>query len=516
MRIVQDTAGKLTLINDNESPLDWSVSVFEKTRFNTVDDPFREINSYWAWLTPSRRQRIWEIYQQIWTIFQDFQPGIDILDRPVDSHLVDLDKIAGSVTTLVEELYNHMPLHEIDTWLQHYGRIKYPENLKDVLDSDDISPDKTYLRADYHGLVVLTIALRPMVPIWGEYVNYIKKEVGTSYKEFYSLFLISKTHLVNSAPMLRLQRYIEANIPRDTDTAAAIIKGLPSSQLPDWLLALVLVRRLALGEVDAAEDRGSIISNVYGFISRTLMDLDKKFGGVREKYPEKDGDDGDDGSSKLEFFKMKEPLTAAQRQTVAVYTEFPHQMARHLDPTIPKELVDRCMGYAFNGTLKPFQDVQKRIIQLTLRRLVSSKAILSLNRQELTRAAVVVQAALIHWGFDLLAVLLTASPYENEDMVYTSQGRAKISPASADKLGEIYPWLQEGGNRKINIGVTGIQKMVAEWNSQSWLPTTPLNLYDGNLVKLNSIRCLELQPGHDQPTLGEQLARLAIRVNSEI
>lgn len=515
MRIVQDTAGKLTLMNEDSSKsLDWSVSVFEKTRFNTVDDPFREINSYWAWLTPSRREKIWEIYQKIWTIFQDFHAPIDMFERS-GGDMIDLDKITSNVTSLVEELYELMPLHEVDTWLQHYGRIKYPDNLKEVLDSDDISPDKTYLRTDYHGLVVLTVGLRPMVPIWGEYVNYIKKEVGTSYKEFYSLNLISKTHLVNSAPMLRLQRYIEANIPRDTDTAAAIIKGLPSSQLPDWLLALVLVRRLALGEVDAAEDRGSIISNVYGFISRTLMDLDKKFGGVREKYPEKDGDDGDDGSSKLEFFKMKEPLTAAQRQTVAVYTEFPVQMAKHLDPTIPESLVERCMELSFSGPLKPFQDVQKRVIQLTLRRLVSPKAILSLNRNELTRAAVVVQAALIHWGFDLIAALLAARPYENGETVYTSQGRAKMSPATFDKLSEIYPWFQEGGNRKTNIGVASIQKMVTEWNSQSWLPTTPLNLYDGNLVKLNSIRCLELQPGHDQPTLGEQLARLAIRVNSE-
>jgi len=514
MRIVSENPNLILVSPDGNHTLKWSVAVFKKTRFSSVDDPFREVNSYWESLPLERQQRLWIVYQRIWNIFRDHKLGeIESYNLPTGT-LPDVTTLIKLLEPEIKRLYDLMPLHEIDNWLNDHGSVKYPDNLKVELDSEDISIDKTYLKEDYHGLVILTTALRPMVPIWGEFVNIINKEAGTAYKEYSALRLLFQSYIVTCEPMVRLQRYIEASITREVDTAAAVVDRISTSDIPDWLLGLVVVRRMALGEVDADDERGNIISNIYGFIYHTLKELDKKFGGVKEKYPENRDEDGEDGS-KLEFFKMKEAMTAGDRASFIVYTENTDNMRRHVDPTIPKDLVEACLEGVRDLATFAVEPVRIKLIQIVMQDPVSAGAIPNLSKVALIDIMGVAQAALIHWGFDRLAVLLTALPYFPEDgSVTVSQGRSKIPQNLVGKLGEIFPYtLQDGGNRQTNIGVSSIQAMIAQFNDSAWQLTTSVELFNSSKVKLDSARCISLQESADQPTLAAELAMLVIKTS---
>ena len=72
--------------------------------------------------------------------------------------------------------------------------IHIPVRLEDTFVHSDERPmtrDKTYTKPDYVKLIGLTLALRPMIPIWGEFIERTHKETGTSFKEYYAYLLMA-------------------------------------------------------------------------------------------------------------------------------------------------------------------------------------------------------------------------------------------------------------------------------------------------------------------------------------
>lgn len=510
--------------NGSES-LPWPIVVFEKTNLRTVLDAFGKINQYWAWLPQERRVKIWGVYREIWMIFQEISTTPEVL-RAGALAKSTLKQLIEATAPLIKELYDLMPLSELETWVERHGQIRHPDTLKEELDAEDTVPDKTYLKADYQGLVVLTIALRPMVPIWGWFLSLVQKETKTTYKEYKAMGLLSQASLITSQPVLRLRRYIEATIGTspswDDKMAAAILDGLSSADLPDWILGLVMVRRMALGEVDAGDTRGSIISNIYSFIFYTLRELDKKFGGVKEKNPQKGDDDPMQDQSRLEAYNKAEDLSAGDRADFGVYAENPLGMARDMDPTIPEDLVAECVKHARLQDTRPVEEVQLRLMTWVLCSGRNDKGLPSQAMNYVTKrynalmnCMGVTQALLLHWDLPLLAAIVTAAPMAIEDGVMTdTMGLAKITPRYMEQLQKLYPYVLPEGGTKGNPAVVEIQQVVGLLNEVPWVCTLPdnmLNQYPA--IELDMLGRIRLHPHQDPTSLGDRLARLVILIN---
>ena len=465
MQIQQIDTATCAVVADDGRQLLWNIGVFERTKMKDVDDIFSECNGFLQSLSPSERDRVFDLYVQM---------------REHLSTLTELKPLENALKSCVTQIYQIIKVDEVERWIKLFGNVRYPNDLLTVHNPDDPRPDMTYLRSDYDGLVVLTASLRFMVPIWGELIRMIKNETGNEYKEFVAMKILGASSIMVCEPMERLIRYIESSVPADIDNAAAIVDGLSSEDIPDWLLSKVLIRRMAVGEIDAIEDRGHIISNVYGFVNNQIKDIDRKFGGTTKKYPDT-LDETDDGGSLLELYKVKQPMTTGEIQTFVVFTEDVVNMAQHIDPTVPPELVLICCQNILRHETMEITEQHVVLVQWVTHLIMSPHAIPCINKKALLRCMGVVQAILWHWGYRELAFLATAEaiPLKPGEMSFVT-GSNRIPQELIDQLNEIYPYTVEetGSSRRKNAVINTIVEFSHNYRAQysGWIARAPIEL----------------------------------------
>src|SRR5690606_22049939 len=99
-----------------------------------------------------------------------------------------------------------------------------------LTDYGDKPQARTYLRDDYRELVIFALALRPMVPIWGEYIRTSGDIAGNVYKEYAAMRLMINSWPSKCKPRERLLEYLENLIPRDPKNNSAIWSGLGTTE----------------------------------------------------------------------------------------------------------------------------------------------------------------------------------------------------------------------------------------------------------------------------------------------
>ena len=456
----------------------WDVSAYARTsdRAASLDTAkmFEEINGYWASLAPERQKSIWDVYQDI----------KNILDTNYELSAIHL-----KVQKSVKRLYDLMPLLEIQKWFHFHSRVRIPTTLKEQYGPQD-PQDRTYLRGDYVDLVVLCVALRPMVPIWGEYISNTKRETGSTFKELMALSLLSQCYLVHSTPFNRIKAFIEASVKHSMDqgpSATAVLGGMGSTELPDWVLALTMVRRLAVGEISAPDDTSHIITNVYQYINNTLKSMDRKFGGkfggkVSEKMQPTSGGE-EDKTSVVEMYKVKQEVSDGDLVIVNVYTELVYEMALKVEPDIDMTRVTQCLQASKALENLPIQPHQITLVQWVMATCLPARGIPLLTKPALLRSIAVTQAVLWHWGFFDLAAMVSASPLPNVRgvMVAMMESRGRIPKEYMAQLEELYPhYQQQRGKqttaRQLNVAARAVDAFCELVTRDDWQLHVPADL----------------------------------------
>jgi hypothetical protein len=513
MRIEQPSINTCRVINDDGDYIDWNVAIFNHTRFKTVDAPFRDINRYWSCLSTQRKKLIFNCYKDI----------KEVLDRVslFGEDRVNVKQLSNELPAKVASLYNLMPLEEIEQWSNKFSQVQFPTGLKIQHEEDDKLPDKTYLVSDYKGLVILTLTLRPMVPVWGEYVRLIQKQTGTLFKEYVGIKLINHTQIIHSEYYKRLDRYINACVTNDVETRGAVVAGISKSEIPDWLMSIVIIRRLSVGEIDASEETGNIITNIYGFVASTLDGLNKKFGGVREKYPEdKVGEDGETGSV-IEGFRPKQQASAGDIMIFNVYADNTFKIVKDIDPTVPDDLIELCMESSKCLRTLNVTNLHQVLVQWVLAEVISPQAVLSLNREPFISSVAATQAILIHWGFYVLAGLLNSKGLLPDGNTAIINPTFRISSDLIDELNIYYPYSFNSSGKAVNPASNSIYNVVKNYiDCYIWecLLSDDLLHYiqnkpNNNLVIKGGARIFLLQ---GEIRIPDQLAMLVIKLNKTL
>jgi hypothetical protein len=426
----------------NEPMLAWDARNYDRSGQSDVGalpdalDPdkygriFADINAFWASLPQERQDAIWEVYKQIHNVLMTNYDSTSIL---------------GKLQVLVKQLYDYMPIADIKHWMLFHSGIRVPATVKSEYGPDD-SPVRTYLTADYQDLIALSIAVRPMVPIWGEYIGRTKTEFGTTYKELWAMKLLYHTNLIVSDQIRRLQAYIEASMDRPDQQAssfAAIMGGLGTTEQPEWLLATSVVRRISVVPLGNSQEEGAnIIANVHQYITNSLRSMDRRFKGrITEKtQPSASGEDPNNISS-AEMYKVKQQISDGDVVTLNVYTENVWDMAAKVEPDMPRDLIERCIAAV--RALEPLaiQPHQVTLAQWVMTPALPEQTIQQLTKPSLLRVLAVTQATLWHWGLYDLAALVTAEPLSmgSDLMIGVLESRGRIPKELMDTLVVLFP-----------------------------------------------------------------------------
>lgn len=480
--------------------LPFNVKLLNKSKLHEPGkDLFLEINQYLNTLDQHTQYEMFKQYEEIRDL-RDNSIGVSFNAQQKES------------TDIVTEIYRLLDLDKLAAFART-AQISYPDGLQDRNSeraaNSNINANINYYRDDYEGLVVLVLALRPMIPIWGEYISINKEAAGTHYKEFRAMKLIGKSSLNYSPYMERLRRYITewrttGNNRNMLTDDIAVLDGISSDDLTDYILSLILVRRLSLCNIHATSKENSIISSVYSYLKSKLSEAANTFK-TNKKYDDGAGRESGEEMSILEKYKISSKLTHGDRTFLKEYVNHPTQVALALESDVDLFVLDECLRVNHSLNLQ-VADHQRLLTQWVTNRAFPAQGIYELSKIEVINLMSVAQTLLIQWEMYELAILITGG-IQPDSISIAGSSRVNLRDDLLRELDRIYPYHKSNPRQqdKPNVAHDVINKLYNDLSSKTFIINPTPTLMDRANVKEGLYSCPR--------SLVDNLAELFIKIN---
>lgn len=482
--------GQLVIRHGTEE-LNWFAGNYDQPAFTEPENLFYHINDYWKTLPDSRQQQIFDLYKEA---------------HEVLNTVPNFGRMMVRLQDVVERLFIQHPKAELSYYLRTRNNVCLPSTLPD---SYGVNPEeRTYLRSHYHGLTVLVLALRTMVPIWAEFIRVVRAD-AMERKEILAMRVIANTwvagepgedgEVIPDPDMDKLRRMVNAMAENAITPLVAVIHSVGSEQFSEWLFAMTVIRRVAIGELSRTNNNINIVSMVYKTIMVAVDKGGKNFGkngDIREKNPSMSSRDGEDNTSIVESYKSRQDISPGDLLVYSVYAEQLRRLAEAIDETLPDEKLKLCYENLDRARVNGELTYHKH--QTILANWVLSKAFPASSDRHLEAAAtfnafVVTQALLWHWGFPNLAVMMTVSARPRSDIGLSeaSEFRSRTTGENLRKLAVIYPYYRpagKGGERKPgdNFATVAIEQYNQLLSLSAWYNLAPEALLNESSVIVNN------------------------------
>lgn len=429
--LLTSIGSKALVLEHNGEQLEFSTSGFLNP--NRLDRVIRDINDYWSRIPAQRVQLIFDIYKDIHRKLEDID---------------DINRLNRSLIPDLEELLKQHPEHECLLWIEKHSNVKITREIKEFYDSG-FPKEITYIRSEYKDLLALVLRSRVLLPIWSVYVAKVKEEYGVAFKEYLAASLLESTDYIDSVGYERLYVYIRHHVSAAQRSMASVLANLGSVEVPDYVIAMAVVRKLTTCELpneNEPDEAVNLVATLYNFITSTVEGLDNKFdGAVRNKLPAEGSDDSNpDNTSLAEGYKARASISEGDVELFSVYLDKRQRAATKIDSTIPKDLIEECWSTLIQSSTYQPQPCQFTLVQWVISKSgLSPQAIPHLDYDALMNAIAITQATLVHWGFPDLALLVTALAKETpSDVIYGTRSL----PPTAEQLAQLqvlFPYHQQ-------------------------------------------------------------------------
>ncbi|MNU19679.1 hypothetical protein D3C71_79120 [compost metagenome] len=457
----------------NGQEITWSVALLEKTSYKGEFDIFEQINGFWKHQPAAVQDKIFDVYQRIRNVY----------DATWDTS----SELTRALYPLVAELFTYHELPAVRHWVDFHSTIATPETLKDTFKESYEQPgtrERTYLKEDYRNLVVLTVALRAMVPVWGEFISLTYRENGTTLKEYYAFRLLAHANVMKSEAMERLRVYVEHSLPADKSKAAAILGGISSEDFPTWVLGLVVVRRLTVGDVRGMDPQTTLITLIYKYIHSRVKSHDNSFIGlVKEKSVEGgSSQEGENNLSKLEGYKVKQDIPAGDIVALEYFMQDVHGLAARVCPDMDPALLQQSLTSIQALEKEQIREPQMLLTQWIMSKAVPPRGLRLVSKKQCLDAMAITQAALWHRGHLELAALVSAIAQTNDHGELQQGGvdsRARIPKETIEELHELFPYPRRPSGKSAKVGrqnspgQVAVENMAELFSECDWRLTLP-------------------------------------------
>ena len=456
---------RMVLEHNNQS-IYWDISAYDKKSFLRFD-VCQHINEFWARLHPARQEKIFQIYYRIREIYEE---------------VYDVTALIKEISCHVVELFNEHPVEEINRWIDFHSDIIIPtKNIEEEYIASDEKPgsrEKTYLRSDYKELVGMSMVLRIMVPIWGEFIFRTKKETGTQFKELHAFQLIMHTWLPQCNAYEKLRTYIVHNIQNDKPVLNIVISGVGTEDFPDWLLSMVIVRRLCIGDIRGVSVDSSLVTFIFNYVNQKVTGAAGGNFATMVKGKSLDTAVTDEhNASRLEGYKIKLKLPIGDLAILEHYLSNPYIVAKKLNPNINLEFLEESLHNCQLLQHEQLQPCQVALAQYVIKPVIPPRALTHLNKVCVINAIAVAQTALWQAGHKQLAALISAVPTKNdmEMLVSSIDSKARIPKELAEQIDKLFPYTRLAASRRktkaVNNVIQAIDELSAMFGQRDWIIT---------------------------------------------
>lgn len=453
-------------LEHNGEQLLFSISVFGRQCFTDEFDVFDQINTYWEQLPKEHQDNIFQVYK-------DIQFGFDNIWNQIELTAYLCDKVK-----LLVELHNLDNLHD---WVAYKSNIIIPHTFDvDYNHSIDnnTSREKTYTRSDYVKLVTLSLTLRIMIPVWGEFISKIRQDSGTQFKEFYAFQLIRESTLLHSIPLNKLGVYIEHMLGADKNNANNTLSGISSEDFGFWLLSLVSVRRLCVGDIRGNDPKANLITFIYKFIIQKIRNTDNNVENmVKPKTIDDKGNGEENKTSTLERYKIKSNISLGEivelEHSIFNIEETVYKLTSNLDP----DLLNRSIQTSKILINEKILDPQMTLLRLVFKPVISPRGLMYLTKPSIVQALGALEAVLWARGHKYLALI--ASSYANisdkEMIISPVDSKIRVPKQLSEDLNKLYPYTRNIKSAKeykqVNLAAKSVDLLTDNLMMYSWKPT---------------------------------------------
>ena len=456
--------------------IDFQVSVFGKGAMiaeDEVDDidlsteVFHYLNFYWAGLPEADQDKIFDIYFRMKEILT------------LSYTVADMNENLARATA---ELMDMHKTDKMQLWLSFNSGIVIPSAfLPDYVPNMDNNStrEKTYTRSDYVELVALSLALRCMIPIWGEYIASTRRSYGNYYKEFWAYMLLKYSAVSHSLAVNKLRIYIENILNQSKDDSEKLMNVLPTEDYPQWLLSLTVVKKLCIGDISgnyAKDPTYNLVKYLYKFLMQRIKSPDADHANRIQKNRLEDIGRENKGTV-LERYRMKTNLSPGEVVELEYSVEDLPYVASRLTSLLTEELFTSAQKTVQQLHDHQITDVQVLILSWVLKPVISPRGIPYLNRNVIIQLIGVLQSVLWARGHKYLALLVSSFPrISDEKYVLAPQSsKDKIPKELSDQLELIYPFSKPIGRvttgKVSNYALEAIDQVVSALVANSWVPT---------------------------------------------
>jgi hypothetical protein len=458
------------IIEHSGETLEFDVNAFQKKALENHDISTL-VNDYWASLPDYQQQKIFDIMSKIRNTFEQVS---------------DTSGLIISLMPMVKQLYEEHDLRRMHEWVLLRPDVIVPDRFETVYEQTYDKPftrERTYTKSDYLSLVVLALALRPMVPIWGEFIMRTEKESGNDFKEYNAFMLLKQTHLLESAAMIKLQQYIQGNLLDEKPMLNVVVAGISDEDYPTWLLASVVVRRLSIGDLRGVEQNTNLVITIHNDLSqKNSATGGSNFGDpIRKKVFEGD-DKNEHGISRLENYKIKATHPQGDIEAIKHFMKDPFAVGKRLlkdfDPGLLVQFLESSKALE-NAQLWPGQI---GLLQWVMAPVIPPRGVYHLDKVTTIRTFAVAQTYLWQHGHEQLAALLTAlnTPDISSFHQMGMGSMARISNDQREELEQLFPFNQISVRRRQTVppnrAAQAIDSLAYDFNARDWILTLPATM----------------------------------------
>lgn len=427
--------------NVNGEQIDFDIMVYKQAKINQVIDVLSPINRYMETMTNAQLAELFSLYLAA----KDILLSVEVVEY-TDKRL----------TEVVRQILDVVDLERLGRWVIYKSGINIPTDVKsDFSEVDEVfERDRTYLRNEYIDLLIVAVALRFILPIWGEYM-FVFRDIVSDYTRELRAYSLLKSSVISEHPAYdRLMIYIERSFDLSTKTISGTVAGIGREEIPEWFCALLLVRRLPIIDLTTTTRAPNIIHNLHGYVKDSMENLDKKFKETinTKKKPSKQARAEEKDPSFLETYRVKQEIPYGQIDMYNVYMADVLRVCQTVDPTIPPELVQQVLDVTQGLEQLEVNEHNVRIAQWTLVDVIPPALMEVIEKIAVTKAMIASQALLHHWGLHDLALIVTGINLP-EQINVLGDPLARLPDSYLDKIDVIYPYTiqpAKGKQRPVN------------------------------------------------------------------
>lgn len=464
---------EVVALHDGEEVI-WNIGSLDKIFLETKAkfDMFEHINAYWGQLKKKDQDAVFNVYKEIRQVF----------DEPSTRN-----QLTQNLYSLVAKLLDFHDFETVELWVKFHANVNFPDST--VLKTEYIASsdrpgtrEQTYLREDYNKLITMALILRSMIPIWGEYIGRTRGEAGTNWKEFYAFRLLNDAKIFTSEAMSKLRTYVEYSTLVGKGKPASILGGVSSEDFPNWVLALVVTRKVCVGDIRGVDPSTTLVTYIYNYVHQKVQSIDNSFNGtagmIKEKSFEEQSNEGEKNLSRLEGYKVKQEIAPGDIVALEYSMRDPFAVALKLCPTIDMASLQRALVTTEALNYKRIYDSQIVLLQWVMKPVISTRGVSYLCKATVVRLLAIAQTVLWHNGHYELAGLCTATASEETDEMQISgvDSRARIPKELIDKINVLFPYMKRPTGKVktaklANQALASIDSVVELLSNSDWVLT---------------------------------------------